>query len=158
MVIIMTIERELLKEVLEYFDPLGLNTEHCEDLPERIKELLAQPEQTEQEPEFNFNLERMKGAIESPISDVTVEDLMKQTEQDVYQKLLRIEDGITVEILPSELWLDGYKAGKRAMQKREPLSIEEIHNGLDGNNGYDDRFVDGVRFAEKHNGIGGGNE
>jgi hypothetical protein len=47
----MTIERELLKEVLEYFDPLGLNTEHCGDLPERIKELLAQPEQEqEQEP------------------------------------------------------------------------------------------------------------
>ena len=45
MVIIMAIERELLKEVLEYFDPLGLNTEHCGDLPERIKELLAQPEQ-----------------------------------------------------------------------------------------------------------------
>lgn len=38
--------------------------------------------------------------------------------------------------------------------KRELLSIEEIHNGLDGNNGYDDRFVDGVRFAEKHHGIG----
>ena len=46
----MSIERDLLKEVLEYFDPLGLNTEHCGDLPERIKELLAQPEQTEQEP------------------------------------------------------------------------------------------------------------
>jgi hypothetical protein len=47
----MSIERELLNEVLEYFDPLGLNTEHCGDLPERIKELLAQPEQEqEQEP------------------------------------------------------------------------------------------------------------
>ena len=45
----MSKERELLNEVLEYFDPLGLNTEHCGDLPERIKELLAQPEQ-EQEP------------------------------------------------------------------------------------------------------------
>jgi len=43
-----------------------------------------------------------------------------------------------------------------APPKREPLSIEEIHNGLDGNNGYDDRFVDGVRFAEKEHGIGGG--
>ena len=42
----MSEERELLKEVLEYFDPLGLNTEHCGDLPERIKELLAQPEHT----------------------------------------------------------------------------------------------------------------
>ena len=43
-----------------------------------------------------------------------------------------------------------------APPKREPLNIEEIHNGLDGNNGYDDRFVDGVRFAEKAHGIGGG--
>jgi len=41
----MSIERELLNEVLEYFDPLGLNTEYCGDLPERIKKLLAQPEQ-----------------------------------------------------------------------------------------------------------------
>lgn len=52
-------ERELLNEVLEYFDPLGLNTEHCGDLPERIKELLNQPEQTEyskkkKEPEIYF--------------------------------------------------------------------------------------------------------
>jgi hypothetical protein len=46
----MSKERELLNEVLEYFDPLGLNIEHCGDLPERIKELLAQPEKTEQEP------------------------------------------------------------------------------------------------------------
>jgi hypothetical protein len=41
-----------------------------------------------------------------------------------------------------------------APPKRKPLNIEEIHNGLDGNNGYDDRFVDGVRFAEKEHGIG----
>lgn len=43
--------------------------------------------------------------------------------------------------------------------KREPLSDGEIRDGLDGKNGfenwYDDRFVDGVRFAEKHHGIGG---
>ena len=44
--------------------------------------------------------------------------------------------------------------------KRTPLSNEEIDKGLNGKNGfenwYDDRFVDGVRFAEKHHGIGGG--
>jgi hypothetical protein len=42
---------------------------------------------------------------------------------------------------------------------RKPLSDGEIRDGLDGKNGfenwYDDRFVDGVRFAEKHHGIGG---
>lgn len=87
----MTIERELLKEVLEYFDPLGLNTEHCEDLPERIKELLAQPE------------------------------------EGVYQKLLRIEKENYVEMLPSELWLDGYEAGKRsALLSKQPESNEPV--------------------------------
>ena len=47
-----------------------------------------------------------------------------------------------------------------APPKREPLSEDEVRDGLDGKNGfenwYDDRFVDGVRFAEKHHGIGGG--
>ena len=47
-----------------------------------------------------------------------------------------------------------------APPKREPLSDGEIRDVLDGKNGfenwYDDRFVDGVRFAEKHHGIGGG--
>jgi hypothetical protein len=45
-----------------------------------------------------------------------------------------------------------------APPKRTPLSNEEIDKGLNGKNGfenwYDDRFVDGVRFAEKHHGIG----
>ena len=44
--------------------------------------------------------------------------------------------------------------------KGTPLSNEEIDKGLNGKNGfenwYDDRFVDGVDFAEKHHGIGGG--
>lgn len=42
--------------------------------------------------------------------------------------------------------------------EQEPLSDGEIRDGLDGKNGfenwYDDRFVDGVRFAEKAHGIG----
>jgi hypothetical protein len=179
--------------------------------------------------------------------------MSKDTEEGVYQKLLRIEDGIEIEILPSELWLDGYEAGKRsallskqpeptaepeawiivnketgyrtqvsdltpflyhreifeviplytappvkseqehvgivriiggypdnservvdwvrpykylkdgdrlytAPQKREPLSDEEIDKGYQESdrNYYDLAFRDGVRFAEKHHGIGGG--
>ena len=43
-------------------------------------------------------------------------ELLAQPEQEgVYQKLLRIEDGIEVEILPSELWQDGYETGKRSV-------------------------------------------
>ena len=43
-------------------------------------------------------------------------ELLAQPEQEgVYQKLSRIEDGIEVEILPSELWQDGYETGKRSV-------------------------------------------
>ena len=70
--ITMSIEREFLKK-LRYASLLE------NDLRKELEELLAQPEQ---EPEFNFDLERMKVAIESPISDVTVDDLAKQTEQE----------------------------------------------------------------------------
>ena len=37
------------------------------------------------------------------------------------------------------------------LAKREPLSDDEISFGRDG---YDDRFVDGILFAEKHHNIG----
>ena len=50
-----------------------------EELQAEIKKLLAQPEQGHK---FNFDLERMKAAIESPISDVTVDDLAKQVKQE----------------------------------------------------------------------------
>ena len=39
---------------------------------------------------------------------------------------------------------------------RKPLSDEEVSLGRE--NGYDDRFVDGVLFAEKMHGITGGGE
>ena len=58
-------------------------------------------------------------------------ELLAQPEEGVYQRLLRIEDGIEVEILPSELWQDGYETGKRTMQpEQEPVAIDE--NTSDG--------------------------
>jgi hypothetical protein len=44
------------------------------------------------------------------------------------------------------------------LTKREPLSDEEIDKGYQESDGnyYDLAFRDGVRFAEKHHGIGGG--
>ena len=50
----------------------------------------------------------------------------------------------------SENWIPLYTAPP----KREPLSDEEVSLGRE--NGYDDRFIDGVIFAEKCHGIGGG--
>ena len=52
--------------------------------------------------------------------------LAQPEEEGVYQKILRIEDGIEVEILPSELWQDGYEAGKRsALLSKQPEQTEQ---------------------------------
>ena len=125
-----------------------------------------------------------------------IEELLAQPEEEgVYQKILRIEDGIEVEILPSELWQDGYETGKRSMQpEQDPVAWMSINNngGISIDSYYDNHkdyvplytappkretlsdkeitkntpklihigerlaFHAGVRFAEKHHGIGGG--
>ena len=87
--------------------------------------------------------------------------LAKPEQESVYQKLSRIEDGIEVEILPSELWQDGYESGKRTKfyrlpPTREPLSDEVVKKFADAeymvcNNA----FTMGVRWAEQHHGITG---
>ena len=73
------------------------------------------------------------------------------------------DDWTTVSsvIKPSKSkYVDNVRPLYLAPPKRTPLSNEEIDKGLNGKNGfenwYDDRFVDGVDFAEKHHGIGGG--
>ena len=71
----MSKERELLKRWLIDFGKIHPDV----GLLKETKELLAQPEQGHK---FNFDLERMKAAIESPISDVTVDDLAKQVKQE----------------------------------------------------------------------------
>ena len=150
----MSIERELLKEVLEYFDPLGLNTEHCGDLPERIKELLAQPEQ---EPKFNFDLERMKAAIESPISDVTVDDLVKQVKQEPVG-IVRTIGGYPDDSEHVVDWLCKYKDLKEgdklylAPPRREPLSEDTILRLISEHRYFPPNLV---RAIEKAHGIGG---
>ena len=85
-------------------------------------------------------------------------ELLAKPEPDqegVYQKLLRIEDGIEVEIQPSELWQDGYETGRKDPQKREPLSDEVIREFA--NDSYficNDAFKKGVRWAEQQHKIG----
>ena len=71
----MSVERDLLGK----WHNGDLLPEEYMQLMKETKELLAQPKQ---EPKFNFDLERMKAAIESPISDVTVDDLAKQVKQE----------------------------------------------------------------------------
>lgn len=61
-----------------------------------------------------------------PLREETVTFLAQPEQEGVYQKLLRIEDGIEVEILPSELWQDGYETGRKDPPTREPLSDEHL--------------------------------
>ena len=125
----MSIERELLKEVLEYFDPLGLNTEHCGDLPERIKELLAQPEQ-EQKPVAWIIQTEVEGKL---LEWVCTNKKHYMEEHD------SIKEPIPLYTAPP---------------KREPLSDEEIVK-LWANKSPANEF-ECVRLVEQAHGIGGG--
>ena len=81
-----------------------------------------------------------------------IKELLAQPEEGVYQRLLRIEDGIEVEILPSELWMDGYETGRKDPPKREPLSEEAVGELL--MDGFSTHLMDLVRMIEKAQGIG----
>ena len=137
----MSKERELLQEVLDqsYFDKDTVMA----DIFNRITKLLAQPE-TEQEPVvWQY---RTKPNWTGNWSKW--EDYKKESYED-YVRFPEFHN-----------WLYEVRELYTSPPKREPLSEDEVRDGLDGKNGfenwYDDRFVDGVRFAEKHHGIGGG--
>ena len=123
----MSKERELLEKIL---NTGWLNHElSCE-----VEAILAQPEQES----INFDLERMKLAVESPVSDVTVEGLIDkvksnrvfyqegyaQAELDLKQKVLSDEE-------IADLWGDKY-AGKTFMVRNFARAIEKAHGiGVD---------------------------
>lgn len=119
------------------------------ELREETVTFLAQPEQ---EPKFNFDLERMKAAIESPISDVTVDDLAKQVKQEpVAWMSINNNGGISI---------DSYYANHRdyvplytAPPKRTSLGLEIMD--VCGSEDYREGFKDGALYAEKCHGIGG---
>jgi len=148
----MSKERALLRRVkvlleCSNMEPLQRQTDL---IVGEIKELLAQPEQTEQEPKFNFDLERMKAAIESPISNVTVDDLVKQVKQEpvawmfgnkLYKKLYG-KNHLSLEERNSFIPL------YTAPPKREPLSFEDLNTMWCGNP------IDFARRIESIHGIG----
>ena len=96
------------------------------------EELLAQPEQTKQEP-----MAWVWGVFNPHTGDWCDGCVAKD-------KPLENQDRRNIRAL--------YTTPPR----REPLSDEEVSLGRE--NGYDDRFVDGVLFAEKMHGITGGGE
>ena len=158
-------ERELLKRWLSDFGKIHPDVGLIKD----TKELLAQPEQ---EPKFNFDLERMKAAIESPISDVTVDDLAKQTEQEPVAWQFRTFHGEYTVCPGWDVWehcteqkfnnvsehvTKGFYQVRKlytAPPKREPLSEEAVSELLMG--GFSTHLMDLVRMVEKAHGIGGG--
>ena len=87
--------------------------------------------------ESNFNLERMKLAVESPVSDITGEELMKQV------KTNRV------------FYQEGYAQAERDL-KREPLSEDKLDALAEANitdEGIAGYYL-GFRDAEKAHGIG----
>ena len=82
--------------------------------------------------------------------------LAQPEEEGVYQKILRIEDGIEVEIFPSELWLDGYETGRKDPQKRESIDDGELEVWYSQHTWAMDKqeYIWGFRDAEKCYGIG----
>jgi len=148
----MSKEREFLKK-LRY-------ATHLEnDLRKELEELLAQPEQ---EPKFNFDLERMKAAIESPISDVTVDDLAKHVKQEpvAWKVIDETNDGAFSfsEVKPMERYYKDYVVIPlyTAPPKHKPLSDEEISK-LWSNKSPMNEF-ECTRLIEKVHGIGGRDE
>jgi len=129
----MSKERELLNKAIEMIQivPLMASIGHAapdfgSELILEIQELLAQPEQ-EQEP---------VAWIATGIGGGTA---VGWYEKDI----VNLPKGTKLYLHPP---------------KREPLSDEEIDKGYQESDGnyYDLAFRDGVRFAEKHHGIGGG--
>jgi hypothetical protein len=117
--------------------------------------------QPEEEPKFNFDLERMKAAIESPISDVTVDDLAKQVKQEPVA--WKVIDGTNGEYMFSRVkpMERSYKYDVviplyTAPPKREPLSKEQYMKFFTDTYDSVNPITDFVRAIEKAHGIGGG--
>jgi hypothetical protein len=87
------------------------------------------------------------------LMEETRELLAQPEEEGVYQKILKIEDGIEVEILPSELWMDGYETGRKDPPKREPLSKEQYMKFFTDTYDSVKPIADFVRLIEKAHGI-----
>jgi hypothetical protein len=114
-------EREMLQRIVDYADAyLEIDIEFVDP----IKELLAQPEQ---EP-INFDLERMKLAVESPVSDVTVEGLIDKVKSNrvFYQE----REPLSAETI-AELWWNTYVVGKADSVRNFARAIEKAH-GIGG--------------------------
>jgi hypothetical protein len=155
----MSKERELLKRCLDFMLDAGAN---LNPLFKEVNDVLLN--QPEQEP-VNFDLERMKLAVESPVSDVTVEGLIDKVKSnrehivdvtDKVEPVAWMQDSIELYVLEEKNSLRGYVIPLyTAPPKREPLTPQQISEGNQSMlNVTRDAFVKGVKFAEKAHGIG----
>jgi hypothetical protein len=128
----MSIERELLQRCLDEFEYKGVA---CNELCIDINKLLAQPEQTEQEPVAWMYDHQIEVGYD------------KYTEVNIIETCARnLESNNCINIRPLYL----------APPKQEPLSVERIADlWTDINTNSVRNFA---RAIEKEHGIGGGNE
>jgi hypothetical protein len=109
----MSKERELLQRLV------SAELNDIFDLLVEAQELLAQPKQ---EP-INFDLERMKLAVESPVSDVTVEGLIDKVKSN--------REPLSAETI-AELWWNTYVVGTADSVRNFARAIEKAHGiGVD---------------------------
>ena len=163
----MSIERELLKRFMT-----ELNTEEdVVSLFNDIKECLAQPEQSEQEPVTDKPTETAMAVMHNGVCVSNVYDAYEEGRKSLMSEqepVAWIDDGSLKSLQESTGYALRFLTNDTeslkntdvplylAPQKREPLSDEEIDKGYQESDGnyYDLAFRDGVRFAEKHNGVG----
>ena len=129
----MSLERELLQRCLDEFDLKGVA---CNELCISIHKLLAQPEQTEQEPVAWMWTRNYEGG---GYTNKVFEFLNDAEEYAKDSKTLKSPDIIC------PLYT--------APPKREPLGLEIMD--FCGSEDYREGFKDGALYAEKCHGIGG---
>jgi len=138
------------------------------------EELLAQPEP---EP-VNFDLERMKLAVESPVSDVTVEGLIDKVKSNrehivdvgnMVEPVAWMYEWYENDLESTQAYCGSEKPFKGEIKqpfnirplyiappKRKPLTPQQISVGNQSQlNVTRDAFVKGIKYAEEMHGIGG---
>ena len=168
----MSAERELLKEFIDFVDSYEFYpTERSViwEIVNRANAILAQPEQ---EPVTDKSTETAMVIMPNGVCVSNVYAAYEEGRKSVMSEqqaeawiIVNKETGYRTQVSDLTPFLYHREIFEviplyTEPPKRTPLSNEEIDKGLNGKNGfenwYDDRFVDGVRFAEKHHGIGGG--
>jgi hypothetical protein len=131
----------------------------CPFLLTEISELLAQPEQSEQEPVTDKPTETAMAIMPNGVCVSNVYDAYEEGRKSVMveqEPVAWMQDSIELYVLEEKSAIRGYVIPLyTAPPTREPLSEKEIREGNQSMlNATRETFIAGVRFAEVMHGIG----